>query len=385
MIALNCVIGFLIGGIPFGFILGRLVLKDDIRNFGSGNIGATNVGRVLGWKYGGLVLLLDAAKGFLPTWLAQNAFAASVDPSARVHAAVAAGICAIVGHMYPIWLRLRGGKGVATAVGVVAVLAPAELRIALAAFLITLGLFRIVALSSISAAMTFGVSYFVRTGSSAFDGESWSLTVFAVAVPLLIIWRHRSNIAGIVSGRHVTADRLSPHDSGTDVVPSVAEEMFDVVDEQDRVIDTRPRSYVHAQRLRHRAVHVFLFRTDGSMLIHLRHPDKEEFPNVWTSSASGHVSAGEDYSAAAVRELREELGVQADLNRSLRVAACPETSNEFTELFTACSDEPIRADPQEISDIRWVRPEDAETEVSSQPECFSPAFRVLFREFRRVT
>ena len=161
------------------------------------------------------------------------------------------------------------------------------------------------------------------------------------------------------------------------------EEFFDVVDEHDNVIESLPRSEVHRRKLRHRAAHIFLFQTDGQMLIHLRSADKVEFPSVWTSSASGHVSSGEDYEPSAARELQEELGIDASLTRFGKFAACPETCNEFTELFIAQSDSSVVPDPREIQDIRWLLPDEIEREVAETPELFSPAFRLLFNAFRR--
>lgn len=160
-----------------------------------------------------------------------------------------------------------------------------------------------------------------------------------------------------------------------------SEELFDVVDEADNVLEVRTRSDVHRLKLMHRAVHIFVFRSDQQMLIHLRTDSKEEFPSVWTSSASGHVSSGEDYATSAQRELQEELGIQAKLKRALRVDACPETSNEFTELFVANSDDPITVDPEEIADIEWVAVDEIDRRLAKCPDDFSPAFQLLFRRF----
>ena len=195
-----CLASFLIGGIPFGFLVGRFVLKDDIRNHGSGNIGATNVGRVIGWKWGGFVLLLDALKGLGPTAFALWFSRQHLSDSLHLHVAVAAGICSIVGHMYPIYLKLRGGKGAATALGVVVVLAPKAVGIALLAFLLTAGVTRVVALASIVAATTFGIAELWILGKDAFNAPNLMLTMFAVGIPILIIWRHRSNIQRLIHG-----------------------------------------------------------------------------------------------------------------------------------------------------------------------------------------
>lgn len=196
---LCCLLSFLIGGIPFGYLLGRLLLKDDIRNHGSGNIGATNVGRVIGWKWGGIVLFLDALKGLIPTFVAMKFAASNLPESMHWHLSVAAGMSAIVGHMYPIYLKLRGGKGVATALGVVLVLAPKAVGLALIAFLLVVGISRVVALASMLAAVVFGVVQLYLTWDEAFESRNASLTVFAIAIPLLIIWRHRSNITRMLS------------------------------------------------------------------------------------------------------------------------------------------------------------------------------------------
>ena len=162
------------------------------------------------------------------------------------------------------------------------------------------------------------------------------------------------------------------------------EEIFDVVDDNDCVVDVLPRSTVHQRKLKHRAVHIFLFRNDGRMLIHLRTAHKEEFPSVWTSSASGHVSSGEDYQHSADRELFEELGIRTSLQRFGKFDACPETSNEFTELFFATSNAKITTDPHEIEAVRWLFPKEIESEMDKTPHRFSPAFRLLFTQFRRT-
>ena len=127
----------------------------------------------------------------------------------------------------------------------------------------------------------------------------------------------------------------------------MSEELFDVVDENDVVLRQMPRSQVHAEKLIHRAVHIFVFRSDGRLLIHKRTNDKEEFPGVWTSSASGHVSAGETYDDTAPRELLEELGLRAELVRLHKFAPCEETCREHTVLYETVCDDPNR--PRDVS------------------------------------
>src|SRR5260370_20546107 len=110
--------------------------------------------------------------------------------------------------------------------------------------------------------------------------------------------------------------------------PGMAEEIFDVVDENDRVIGRAPRSVVHAEKRLHRAVHVFVFNSRGELLLQKRSALKDEYPLCYTSSASGHLSAGETYEAAAPRELEEELGLAARLEWLPQVSPGPHTSPE---------------------------------------------------------
>ena len=195
-----CVIAFLVGGIPFGYLVGRGLLKDDIRKHGSGNIGATNVTRLLGWKWGFVVLFLDALKGLLPT-LATKLFLQDrgSDELANL-GAILAGICCILGHMYPIWLKMRGGKGVATALGVILVIAPQASGVALATFLIVFGVSRIVGLASIVSVTSFAIAQLTFMGQDVFMFGQLPLTLFSTIIPALIVWKHRSNIRRMWQG-----------------------------------------------------------------------------------------------------------------------------------------------------------------------------------------
>ncbi|MCX7400768.1 MAG: glycerol-3-phosphate 1-O-acyltransferase PlsY [Planctomycetales bacterium] len=197
---LCCLVAFVVGGIPFGYLVGRAILKDDIRKHGSGNIGATNVARVIGWKWGSFVLVLDAIKGLLPTLGARLLMASRFSEDAAQTATILAGIAAILGHMYPIWLKLRGGKGVATALGVVLVISPVASLVALILFSIVVGTTKIVAAASIAAAIGFAVTQLILLGSQVFDVAKLPLTLFSVIVPALIVWKHRSNIGRILRG-----------------------------------------------------------------------------------------------------------------------------------------------------------------------------------------
>jgi 16S rRNA (adenine1518-N6/adenine1519-N6)-dimethyltransferase len=160
---------------------------------------------------------------------------------------------------------------------------------------------------------------------------------------------------------------------------SPSEEMFDVVDANDVVIDRLPRSEVHARGLLHRAVSIFVLNRAGELLIHRRSAAKDEYPLLYTSSASGHVSAGETYDDTAPRELREELGLVASLRRLATFPASPETANEFTAFYEAVTDDVPVPDPGEIAAIEWCDVEELARRIEQRPEEFTPPFRLLFR------
>jgi acyl phosphate:glycerol-3-phosphate acyltransferase len=192
------VIAYLVGSLPFGLLIGRYVAGVDIRQAGSGNIGATNVARVLGKRLGLIVLILDCLKGALPTALLPGLLSNSA--SLRLHLAVVSGTAAILGHMFPCWLKFRGGKGVATALGVALALGPISTAAAFVVFVVCMLLTRIVSLSSMLAAGTFCAAELWQLRPSPFGNETWSLAAFSTFVPLLIIVRHRSNLARLLQG-----------------------------------------------------------------------------------------------------------------------------------------------------------------------------------------
>jgi len=229
------VVSYLIGSLPFGVILARQIAGVDIRKLGSGNIGATNVGRVLGKKYFAIVLALDCLKGALPTaglpFLVSNS-TSSADAE-RLHLAVLSGVAAILGHMFPCWLGFKGGKGVATALGVVIVLAPLASAVAFAAFLLCFASVRIMSLSSIVGACAFCGVEMWRLMPAPFSGPTWSLATFSTLVPLLIIARHRTNLVRLFRGEEprfqfgkkesgVTDDRQPMTQSRDDPSPPLA-------------------------------------------------------------------------------------------------------------------------------------------------------------------
>ena len=199
------VISYLFGSIPFGYILVRAFTGSDVRDQGSGNIGATNVARTGRKGLAITTLLLDALKGFIPVYLIHEAAKSifSHGPSGylltsgdvRLLGALAA-LCAISGHMYPVWLKFKGGKGVATGLGVFVALAPKAVLVVLAVFVLIVAITRYVSLGSIIAAILFPVSFFFLDRQQA----SPLVMTMISAVSLLIVWKHRQNIGRLVSG-----------------------------------------------------------------------------------------------------------------------------------------------------------------------------------------
>jgi len=201
----TAVIAYLLGSIPFGYILVRAFRGKDIRESGSGNIGATNVARSSP-ALGALTLLLDAVKGLLAvtagSLLAASAGrAATTRPPLYALAAIAA-LFAVVGHMFPVWLKFRGGKGVATSVGVFLALAPKTLLVALALFVALVAVFRYVSLGSIMVAAAFPlIAYALHNYHS-----SPAVLAAMCAIAVLIIIKHRENIRRLLAG---TESRLA--------------------------------------------------------------------------------------------------------------------------------------------------------------------------------
>jgi isopentenyl-diphosphate delta-isomerase type 1 len=158
------------------------------------------------------------------------------------------------------------------------------------------------------------------------------------------------------------------------------DELFDVVDEQDRVLRSMPRREVHAQGLLHRAVHVLIFNDAGELFLQQRSMGKDCEPGKWSASCSGHVDAGEDYDTAIVRELQEELGLTLPKapERWLRFRASEETGNEFTWVYRAKSNGPITMNPAEIMDGGWFNVDNVRDGVLNSPEDFSATFRFIW-------
>ncbi len=192
------VLAYLVGSIPTSIITGKLLKGIDIREHGSGNAGATNVFRVLGWKPGVFVMLVDIFKGFAATfWLSRIAFAPM--PVSHDLVLIITGCAAIFGHIWTIFAKFRGGKGVGTAAGMLIALYPVALLICLAVFALVFVFSKIVSLSSISAAVTLPVvlSIFKFVLHQPITAPLYGFGFFVSA---LIIFTHRSNIKRLLNG-----------------------------------------------------------------------------------------------------------------------------------------------------------------------------------------
>jgi acyl phosphate:glycerol-3-phosphate acyltransferase len=192
--AVAALIAYLLGSIPTGYLAGRL-RGIDIRQTGSGNIGATNVFRVLGRTAGIVVLVIDGLKGYAAcAWVAELVMhwfpaAAGEDDALRI----TAGLAAILGHNFTCWLKFRGGKGIATSAGVLAALVPGALIIILSIWIIVFALTRYVSLASITASVALPLATWITR-------HNVSLTLVTGAMAALAIYKHRSNIQRLMQG-----------------------------------------------------------------------------------------------------------------------------------------------------------------------------------------
>lgn len=179
-------LGYGVGSLPIGFVLANLLTGLDLRRVGSGNVGAANVYRTTGLAVALVVVLLDIAKGAGSVMLASRVTPGTAAP-------VAAGVAAILGHVYPVWLRFQGGKGVATACGVFMLLAPIATAIAASAFVLTIWVTRYVSMGSVVAAAALPPLAWIT-------GAPLSVVAGGVVAALLILRRHTANIARVAAG-----------------------------------------------------------------------------------------------------------------------------------------------------------------------------------------
>jgi len=196
-------LAYLIGGVPFGWLYARAVEGVDLRTIGSGNVGATNAARLYKGRRAFLtfllVLVLDAAKGFAAAWFAQElgrflGAAASADTMA-----VVCGSSAIVGHVFTPYLGFKGGKGVATSIGVITALATWPAIYAMGTWSILVLLTRYVSLGSIVAMLSIPITYVLKYGDESFHAR-FGIFAFLTACTAIVVWRHRDNIRRLLAG-----------------------------------------------------------------------------------------------------------------------------------------------------------------------------------------
>jgi glycerol-3-phosphate acyltransferase PlsY len=183
-------LAYFLGSLPTALLVVRLFTGEDVRRKGSGNVGATNALRAAGWKAGVVVTLIDVAKGAVPVWIMKH-----YNPESIWVAAVM--LAAVLGHCYPVWLKFKGGKGVATGFGVFLVVAPLSALAALALWFVVLAIWRWVSLASMVASASFPLIL------KLIDKPDLVTLVAVSAAAVLIILRHASNIRNMLAGKEV--------------------------------------------------------------------------------------------------------------------------------------------------------------------------------------
>ncbi|BDQ03317.1 glycerol-3-phosphate 1-O-acyltransferase PlsY [Ignavibacterium sp.] len=213
LLATIIILSYLVGSIPTSIIISKAVKGIDIRNYGSGNAGGTNVMRVLGWKHGVLVIFLDALKGAIAVVLIARLHY-GVLPFQNVSpfddftlVQIIAGISAVIGHIWTVFAGFRGGKGIATALGMLLMIITVDMLIAVGIFLIVVSISRYVSLGSIVSAMAVPLSMIFRENVLHTHIEGYNtLLPFVIGVSLLVIFTHRKNLVRLVNG---TENKLS--------------------------------------------------------------------------------------------------------------------------------------------------------------------------------
>ena len=206
-VALLLVAAYLLGAIPSSFLVGKL-RGIDLRQHGSGNLGATNAFRVLGWKAALPVFVVDVAKGFVPAWY----FPRLAPPGSPWAWAIAYGAAAIVGHVFSVWVRFRGGKGIATSAGVFLGLAPWAVLAGFVVWALTVASTRIVSLASMLSALTIPIAVWLLP-----DPGGRTLQWFTIGLAVFVIWAHRDNVRRLLRGEEHRFGR----GPGRHVVPPV--------------------------------------------------------------------------------------------------------------------------------------------------------------------
>jgi len=207
LLTLIVVLSYLAGSIPTSLLIAKMVSGIDIRNHGSGNAGGTNVWRVLGWKYGLLVIILDALKGVLAVVLIARLHYGNFpfnnltpfDDFTLVQ--IIAGIAAVIGHVWSIFADFKGGKGIATGLGILVTIVTVDILVALGVFLLVLILSRYVSLGSMLAAVSIPLTMIIRENIFLVNIPGYhTLLPFMVAISLFVLYTHRKNIVRLMNG-----------------------------------------------------------------------------------------------------------------------------------------------------------------------------------------
>ena len=207
LLAIIVILSYLIGSVPNSIIISKLVRGIDIREHGSGNAGGTNVMRVLGWKYGLLVIFLDALKGAIAVVIISRLFygplpfenVSPFDDFTLVQ--IIAGMSAVIGHIWTVFAGFKGGKGIATALGMLLTLITIDMLIAVGIFALVVLISRYVSLASIIAAISVPSTLFIRENLFHVDIPGYStLLPFIIGVSVLVIFTHRKNLARLING-----------------------------------------------------------------------------------------------------------------------------------------------------------------------------------------
>lgn len=201
------ILSYLIGSIPTSIIISRLTKGIDIRNYGSGNAGGTNVFRVIGWKYGLLVILLDALKGAVAVIIVARMHYGAIpfenftpfDDFTLVQ--IIAGVSAVIGHVWTIFAGFRGGKGIATALGMLMTIITIDMLVAIGVFILVVLISKYISLGSIIGALSVPLILIIRENIFNVDIEGYhTILPFSIAICVLIIYTHRANISRLYKG-----------------------------------------------------------------------------------------------------------------------------------------------------------------------------------------
>lgn len=211
------------------------------------------------------------------------------------------------------------------------------------------------------------------------EGTAWEEIAAALGVPVTARAEELTLAQWVELTRHCDANPLKD-------LPQQAGEIFDVVDESDQVTGQATRGEVHARMLLHRAVHVFVFNARGDLLLQQRSMFKDAHPGVWDSSVSGHLDAGEDYAAAAVRELAEEMAIRTveAPEEIARIAPCEATGWEHVRLYRARHHGTVRFPAAEVQAAAWFPIAEIEAWIAARPEDFASGFIACWKAFRSL-